>query len=226
MLLQVALVFLTRNINASGIFNYPIGSATAYNPSSFVWSSAPGITSYSLCYVASTASTSTGLPVAAGCVSASTLIDNGYWIGTSTGTATNSPTITFTRNGHTNAGTNLNLHTIVRNDSSIFGVAGTWTDPGSTTISPAGTGQVSLTQTALATANNFAGEFAIAKGTNATSTAAVLSSAAATICSGTSPSLSVAITGSSTLYDIVYNDGTSNFTVNNYASGTSFLQHL
>ena len=214
---------LIRNIGGSGTFTYPIGSATAYNPSSFVWSATPGITSYALRYVATTATIGSGLPASAGCVSAGTLVNNGHWVGTSVGTATNSPAITFTRNGHTNAGANLNLHAILRRDSSAtaWGVAGTWTDPGSIVISPA-TAQISLTQTALATANNFSGEFAIGTGTNATATAAVLSAAAATICLGTSPSLSVAITGSGSLYDLSIFDGTSNFSVTNYISGTPF----
>ena len=214
---------LTRNIAALGTFIYPIGSVTDYNPSTFVWSAAPGITDYSLRYVATTASTGTGLPTTAGCVSASSLLDNGYWTGTSTGTATNSPNITFTRNGHTNAGSNINLHAIVRRDSSAstWGTAGTWSSPTSSALGA--TSEVTLSQSALALANNFTGEFAIAKGTNDTSTAAVLTSVgASTICSGTSPSLSIAITGSSSLYNIVYSDGTSNFSVTSYSSGTPF----
>ena len=214
---------LIRDIAASGTFDFPIGSATAYNPSTFVWSAAPGITSYALRYVDATVSNGTGLPTSAGCVSAGTLVNNGHWVGSSVGTATNSPDITFTRNGHTNAGANLNLHAILRRDSSslAWGVAGTWTNPGSIVISPA-TAQISLTQTALATANNFSGEFAIGTGTNVTSTAAVLSAAAPTICTGTSPSLSVAITGSGLLYDLLIFDGTSNFSITNYTSSNPF----
>ena len=213
---------LIRNIGGSGTFDCPIGSASDFNPSSFIWSDAPGITAFSIRYISSTATAGSGLPAAAGCVSASTVLNNGYWVTTSTGTAINTPNITFTRNGHTNAGANLNLHAIVRRDNSstAWGVAGTWSSPISTVISPA-TAEVSLSQTALAP-TNIAGEFAIATGTNATSTAAVLSSGAATICSGTSPSLSVAITGSGSLYDLLIFDGTSNFSVTNYTSGTPF----
>jgi hypothetical protein len=215
---------LIRKIGGSGTFDCPVGSATDYNPSSFVWSTTPGITAFSIRYIASTATNGSGLPAQAGCVSASTLLNNGYWLTTSTGTAINTPNISFSRNGHTNAGANLNLHAIVRrnNSASAWGVAGTWTDPGSTIISPAGTGQISLTQTNLATTNNFAGEFAIATGANDTSSSAVLTSLASTICSGTSPNLSVTITGSGSLYNLVYTDGTTNFSVTNYTSGTPF----
>jgi len=213
---------LIRNIGGSGTFDCPIGSASDFNPSSFIWSDAPGITAFSIRYISSTATAGSGLPAAAGCVSASTVLNNGYWVTTSTGTAINTPNITFTRNGHTNAGANLNLHAIVRRDNSstAWGVAGTWSSPISTVISPA-TAEVSLSQTALAP-TNIAGEFAIATGTNDTSSAAVLSSGASTICSGTSPNLSVAITGSGSLYNLVYTDGTSNFSVTNYTSGTPF----
>jgi len=213
---------LIRNIGGSGTFDCPIGSASDFNPSSFAWSAAPGITAFSIRYINSTAGSGSGLPAAAGCVSASTILNNGYWVTTSTGTATNTPNITFTRNGHTNAGANLNLHAIIRRDNSstAWGVAGTWSSPISTVISPA-TAEVSLTQTALAL-TNIASEFAIATGANDTSSAAVLSSGASTICSGTSPNLSVAITGSGSLYNLVYTDGTSNFSVTNYTSGTPF----
>jgi hypothetical protein len=51
-------------------------------------------------------------------------------------------------------------------------------------------------------------------------TASVLSGNA-TICNGSSTNLNVAITGGTSPYTVVYNDGTNNFTVNNYVSGTN-----
>ena len=52
------------------------------------------------------------------------------------------------------------------------------------------------------------------------STAAVLSGTA-TICSGASTNLQVAITGGTSPYTVVYYNGTSNITVNSYVSGTN-----
>ncbi|UPT71109.1 MAG: T9SS type A sorting domain-containing protein [Flavobacterium sp. JAD_PAG50586_2] len=53
------------------------------------------------------------------------------------------------------------------------------------------------------------------------STASVLSGNA-TICNGTSTNLSVAITGGTPPYTVVYSNGTSNFTVSDYTSGSAF----
>ncbi|MGC4040240.1 MAG: fibronectin type III domain-containing protein [Flavobacterium sp.] len=55
---------------------------------------------------------------------------------------------------------------------------------------------------------------------NASTTAAVLSGNAS-VCSGSPTNLSVAVTGGSSPFDVVYTDGTSNFTVNGYASGSA-----
>jgi hypothetical protein len=55
---------------------------------------------------------------------------------------------------------------------------------------------------------------------NTNSTAAVLSGTAS-ICSGSSANLSVAITGGTSPFTVVYSDGTSNFTVNSYTSGAN-----
>ncbi|WP_370637867.1 T9SS sorting signal type C domain-containing protein [Flavobacterium wongokense] len=55
---------------------------------------------------------------------------------------------------------------------------------------------------------------------NATTSAAILTGSAA-ICSGSPTNLSVAITGGTSPFTVVYNDGTSNTTVNNYASGSN-----
>jgi trimeric autotransporter adhesin len=55
---------------------------------------------------------------------------------------------------------------------------------------------------------------------NAASTAAVINGTA-TICAGSSTNLNIAITGGVAPYSVVYTDGSSNFTMNSYASGTN-----
>lgn len=154
---------LQRTIGAAGTYSFPLGSATAYNPASVVWSAAPGVTRLDARYIASTASTGTGLPLSMGGFTANSLLDNGYWdISVGAGSLSTNFDITLTRNGHNNAGLNLNNHAIIRRDNSgtSWGAAGTWTDPGTTTISPANTGQVSISQTDV---SGF-GELAMAKG--------------------------------------------------------------
>ncbi|MFN9110627.1 MAG: beta strand repeat-containing protein, partial [Bacteroidota bacterium] len=151
-----------QTISGSGTYRFPVGSASVYNPATITWAAAPGVTRLDARYIASTAST-TGLPVTLGnCLSVTDLLNNGYWSFTNTGTPSSNFDINFTRNGHDNAATNLNDHGIVRraNSGSSWATAGTWSDPGSTAISPASTGQVALSQTG----NGSFGEFAIAKG--------------------------------------------------------------
>jgi gliding motility-associated-like protein len=48
-------------------------------------------------------------------------------------------------------------------------------------------------------------------------------SGATSICNGSSANLSVSITGGTSPYSVVYNDGTGNSTVNNYTSGSAIL---
>jgi len=152
-----------RTISGAAAYTFPIGSSTDYNPITYNWSSAPGITQLDATYVASTASEGTGLPTTVfGCVVASEILNNGYWNFAATGTLTNNPTITVTRLGHTNAGLRYSAHGIIRrnNSSSDWGVAGLWVDNGNTLVTPANTGTVTLTQSAL---SSF-GDIAIAKG--------------------------------------------------------------
>ncbi|MFN9115092.1 MAG: putative Ig domain-containing protein, partial [Bacteroidota bacterium] len=200
-----------QTISGAATYNFPVGSSSAYNPASITWSAPPGVTQLDVRYIASTAST-TGLPVTLGnCLSVTDLLNSGYWSFTNTGTPSSNFNISFTRNGHNNAATNLNEHGIVSrsNSGSSWATAGTWSDPGATAISPASTGQVALSQTG---AGSF-GEFAIAKGSRNVHTISLTSANnTQTVCPGNA------------IGNITYNlgGGATNANVTGLPSGVSF----
>jgi hypothetical protein len=86
------------------------------------------------------------------------------------------------------------------------------------------TGQTSVSirtrRTATATGCTSSGYNTVAWTINPKSTAAVLSGNAA-ICSGSPTNLGVAITGGASPYSVVYTDGSSNFTVSGYTTGSN-----
>lgn len=176
-----------RTVSGAATYAFPLGSATAYNPASVVWSAAPGVTRLDGSYTPSTASVGSGLPVAiSGCLSGTTLVNNGYWTFANTGALSNTYDITLTRNGHTNAGTTLQDHGIVRRDNSgtAWTNPGTWTNPGGTAISPVNTGQIAtINHTGVATASGF-GEFALVKGVSTPPTVAAIGAGVTSACVG------------------------------------------
>ncbi|MBU6158213.1 MAG: autotransporter-associated beta strand repeat-containing protein [Bacteroidetes bacterium] len=157
-----------RTIGGAATYFFPLGSATHYNPVTYAWSSAPGITRLDASYLTTTASIGTGLPTTVfGCTVAAEILNNGYWNFTPTGTLSNNPSISVGRLGHTNAGLRFSSHGIIRradaNDD--WAVAGVWVDNGNTVVNPVNTGNVSLTQSGLLAF----GEIAVAKGTGTNS---------------------------------------------------------
>ncbi|MFO0450304.1 MAG: beta strand repeat-containing protein, partial [Pseudomonadota bacterium] len=153
-----------RTIGGAAAYLFPMGSTTDYNPVTYTWSSAPGITQIDASYSTATASIGSGLPtVVFGCTLASEILNNGYWTFTATGTLSNNPSVTVGRLGHTNAGLRYSSHGIIRRATSAddWAVAGVWVDNGNTLVSPVNTGNVALTQSGLPAF----GEFAVAKGT-------------------------------------------------------------
>lgn len=177
---------LIRTVSGTGTYAFPLGSATTYNPASFNWTATPGITQLTGRFTGTSASLGTGLPLQSGCYEATSLLNNGYWTFTETGTLSNNPTVTLTRNGHTNAGATLNSHALIRrtNSSSAWAFAGAWADSGSSAITPANTGQVSLSQNNLSAF----GEMNIAVGTLYVTPATPGSiTGAVDVCEGSSP---------------------------------------
>lgn len=176
-----------RTVSGAATYAFPLGSSSAYNPASIVWSAAPGVTRLDGSYTPSTASVGTGLPVTiSGCLSGTTLVNNGYWTFANTGALSNTYDITLTRNGHSNAGTTLQDHGIVRRDNSgtAWTTPGTWVQPGSAAISPANTGQIAaINHTGVSTASGF-GEFALVKGVSTPPTVAAIGAGVTTACVG------------------------------------------
>ena len=79
-----------RTIGGAGAYLFPLGSTTDYNPVTYTWSTAPGITQLDASYTTASASVGTGLPtVVFGCALASDVLNNGYWSFTPTGTLSN-----------------------------------------------------------------------------------------------------------------------------------------
>ncbi|MQP24740.1 T9SS type A sorting domain-containing protein [Flavobacterium sp. LMO8] len=174
-----------RTVGGIGSYFFPIGSNTDYNGAMITWASVPGITKLSSRYVASTVTLGTGLPLTHECFTATELLDNGYWIFNSTGTLANLPQLSFTRNGHTNAGLSISNHAILNrvSGSSDWQIAGDWNNSGSVLVSPVNIGTVELIQN---NGTSF-GEFAIAKGniSNLEATVVIDTVPSGTVCSGT-----------------------------------------
>lgn len=212
---------LKRTVHLTGgTYNFPLGSATAYNPASIVWSGpTTGISRVDGKYTAATASTGTGLPVvSSSCLTASTLLDNGYWTFTETGTLTKNFNLSLTRNGETNASTSLQDHAIVRRNNS--GTA--WTDPGTwavtTSAATTSNGQIgAITHTGL---SSF-GEFALAKGANSAPAVAAIGGGVATACVGTASATAFTDATAGGTWSITSGTGSATITSGGIVTGTA-----
>lgn len=159
---------MKQSISTARSYLFPIGSATAYNPVTFNWTAAPGITRLDGSYTGSNASGTSGLPFTVfNCSTGSAILNNGFWTFTSTGTLSNNYTLTTTRRGHTNAGARFSSHGIIRraSDTDDWGIAGIYNTNDNTVVSPVNTGFVTVSQTG----NESFGQFAMAVGAGSSS---------------------------------------------------------
>ena len=85
---------------------------------------------------------------------------------------------------------------------------------------PYGTQRADLTAAASAASGTFRLDDVTVYGTVESAPTSSILSGSGTVCQGTSTDLNVVITGGTPPYTVVYNDGTSNITVNNYESGS------
>ena len=111
--------------------------------------------------------------------------------------------------------------TVVYTDGTSNFTVNSYTSGAAIAVSPTSTttytlGSVTSTGGCAGTGNSGSAVVTV----NSDSTAAVISGTAS-ICSGGSTNLNVAITGGTSPYTVIYSDGTSNFTVNSYVSGSN-----
>lgn len=143
---------LLHALSGPGTVTLPFGTGIAYNPATLSWTGNPGISRLDARFIYNAAATPTGIPFNNGSLNINSLLNNGYWeITPGAGTLSGNFDISLTHNGHTNAGSKLNMHAIIRRNNSTskwFG-AGIWVDPGDTPITPANSGQVAISQTGV-----------------------------------------------------------------------------
>ncbi|PWA03871.1 beta strand repeat-containing protein, partial [Flavobacterium psychrotolerans] len=176
-------------------------------------------------YISSTAAASPNVTTVNGITS----FANTIWTVTVPCSGTTASVLSGTASICSGASTNLQVaitggtspYSVVYTDgTSNFTVNG-YTTGTNISVSPASTktySLVSVTSTGgcVGTGNSGAPTVTV----NTASTAAVLSGTAS-ICSGTSTNLQVAITGGTSPFTVVYNDGTGNSTVNGYTTGSN-----
>ncbi len=136
--------------------------------------------------------------------------------GNATITSGNSTNLTVTITG------GATPYTVIYNDGSGNVTVSSYTSGANIAVSPTSTTTytlVSVTDANGCVATTPSGTAVVTVG-SAGPTAAVLSGTA-TICSGGSTNLQVAITGGASPYTVVYSDGTNNITVNSYASAAN-----
>ncbi len=111
--------------------------------------------------------------------------------------------------------------TVVFNDGSTNSTVNNYASGSNISVSPVSTKTytlVSVTDANGCTSSGLSGSAVVT--VNQAATASVLSGTA-TICSGSSTNLVVTITGGTGPFTVVYSDGSTNSTVNNYASGSN-----
>ena len=135
-----------------------------------------------------------------------------------------SVTLANATTAHLPAGTYTIYYTLTGANTGSYTASMTVSTAGSGTFT---TGSLVNTGSTIITINNIRNGCVSAISVNNTATftvnsitSAAVISGTATICNGSSSNLSVAITGGTSPFAIVYSDGTSNFTINNYTTGS------
>ena len=198
----------TTNSNTGGTL---LTSATA---ASYVPSIATAGTTYYYVVVSGNCGTDTSVAVA---VVVNTGSSAAVLSGTATITLGNSTNLQVAITGGTSP------YTVVYSDGTSNFTVNNYVSGSDIAVSPTATTTytlVSVTSAAGCTGTGNSGTAVVT--VNSASTAAILSAVApSTICIGSTANLQVAVTGGISPFTIVYSDGTTNITVNNYLTGTN-----